>query len=65
MALGPIGPKTQNQMAKESDHGNVCLLCYTHNLKHNQFGIKIISAQVGVFYSLYMIDKTRLQNMEL
>ena len=24
-----------------------------------------ISAQVAVFHSLYMIDKTRLQNMEL
>ena len=45
---------------------NVCILSgYLKNNTYNQFGFKIISAQVGVFYCLYMIDKNGLQNKEL
>ncbi len=48
-----------------NNNNSLILHVMSKKLIHNQSVIKITSAQMGVFYSFYMNDKTRLQNKEL
>ncbi len=51
-------PEVYNHLPlNESFEGLRSVMLCEKNNTYNQFGIKIISAQVGVFYCLYMIDK--------